>query len=73
MPGLQFSPAALRRIRQDKKVSQHAVAERLGVLHTTISKYERGRCRPSAPALMELAEALGVQPTAFMTRGADAA
>jgi transcriptional regulator with XRE-family HTH domain len=56
----------LREIREHQGLSQGALGAKLGlagqVAYTTISRYELGEKTPSIGRLLELAEALGVEP-----------
>ncbi len=50
----------LRRIRQEKSLTQEDLAERSGISQQYISGLERGRRNPTVLSLFELAAALGV-------------
>lgn len=51
----------LREARDEAGLTQHALAERIGVRHLTISRYERSITKlPPAKRVVELAKALGV-------------
>jgi len=52
----------LRRTRRACDITQQALADRIGVAHSTIVRIEKGRIRPSADTLFALADALGVDP-----------
>lgn len=51
----------IRRIRQNKHISQEKVAEKCGISYQQLQKYERGRNRISARRLMQIADVLGVE------------
>lgn len=48
----------LKTIRKERGLSQEALAERLNVVHQTISKWENGLSVPDAEMLIRLAEVL---------------
>lgn len=60
----------LRWRRKELKISQEALAERLGLTFQQIQKYERGANRVSAGRLYELAHALDTT-IAYFFQGAD--
>lgn len=69
MPALlQFNPAALRRVRADRQLTIRQLAAQVGCVYTTITKYERGRCIPSSPAMASLAAALDTPMETFFER-----
>lgn len=59
----------LRNIREERGVSQEALAERLKVSRQTVSKWETGQVRPSADNLARLSQALGVPVDALVKDG----
>jgi transcriptional regulator with XRE-family HTH domain len=48
--------------RQTRKLSQMALAEKLGRLQTFVSKYERGERRLDVVEFLEVSRALGLDP-----------
>lgn len=50
----------IRSLREEKKLSQDQLAEKLFVTRQTVSNYETGRSRPDVEMLMRIAEALDV-------------
>ena len=50
----------LRRIREERRLSQRALADRAGVVKSTIYEAEAGRHTPRIQTLEKLADALGV-------------
>lgn len=50
----------LRKMRTEKKLSQYALANELGVAQTHIANLETGRTRPSWPFAQRVAEYFGV-------------
>ena len=48
----------ISRLRQEKKLTQIALAEKLGISSQAISKWERGQAFPDLSRLDELAELL---------------
>lgn len=55
-----------RRYRLQAGLSQHAVAERMGVDRAYISGLELGKRNPTVITLWHIAEALGVEPAAML-------
>lgn len=65
----------LRRIREERGLSQRALADRAGVVKSTIYEAEAGRHIPRIQTLEKLADALGVSIVDLLPsrkRGADA-
>jgi transcriptional regulator with XRE-family HTH domain len=58
----------LREIRQEKGLSQEALADRAGLHRTYISQVERGLKSPSLRSLEQIAQALGVPASALLRR-----
>lgn len=50
----------IRKIREDKGLTQSELAKRIGVKPPTISRYESGSNKPSSETLNKIAVALGV-------------
>ena len=57
--------ARLRAARVRAQMSQRALAEKVGISHTAISKYERGLDVPGSEVLIRLAQVLGVKVEYF--------
>lgn len=55
------------RLRQEKGLTQVALAEALGITSQAISKWERGQSFPDVSRLDELAEILGVAVAYLLT------
>jgi transcriptional regulator with XRE-family HTH domain len=55
----------MRSIRYDRRLSQAAVAEALGLSHQQVQKYEAGTDRLSVSRLMAFCNATGVAPAKF--------
>jgi transcriptional regulator with XRE-family HTH domain len=55
----------LRELREAAGLTQQALAERVGVKWETISRWERGDREPNWSNILGLAQALGVDCTAF--------
>ena len=51
----------LKKARERRKLTQEALANRVGVHQVTIARLETGARRPSADLLRRLAKALGVR------------
>lgn len=54
--------ANVRRFRAKKKLSQKALAERIGISVSYVSMLERGQRSPPLETIEKLARALGVPP-----------
>ena len=50
----------IRRLRENKKMTQHQLADKIGVSDKAVSKWETGRGYPDISLVESLAEALGV-------------
>ena len=59
--------AAIRRLREGKKLTQGALAEKIGVSCKAVSKWETGRGLPDISLLEPLAQALGVSVMELMS------
>lgn len=59
--------AAIRRLREGKKLTQGALAEKIGVSCKAVSKWENGRGLPDISLLEPLAQALGVSVMELMS------
>lgn len=57
----------LRKIREDKKIGQSDLAEKIGVSKQLLSGFENGRSGVSNEVLKKLADALDVSPDAILT------
>ncbi len=58
----------LREIRQEKGLSQEALADKAGLHRTYISQVERGLKSPSLRSLEQIAQALGIPASALLRR-----
>lgn len=63
----RFLGQRTRGLRKDRGLTQATLAERLGVTQEYLGKIERGLAAPSFPLLVDLAQALGVQPAALLS------
>jgi transcriptional regulator with XRE-family HTH domain len=52
--------AALKRLREDRKLSQETLAQRAQITSSTLARIEAGRIVPSWATVTALADALGV-------------
>ena len=59
--------AAIRRLREGKKLTQGALAEKIGVSCKAVSKWETGRGLPDISLLEPLAQSLGVSVMELMS------
>lgn len=62
---------ALKRFRKQMRLSQTDVAERLGMLQQTYSRYESGKFSPRADDLIKLADAYDVSTDYLLGRSDD--
>ncbi len=60
--------ATLRALREERGLSQEALAFDSGYHHTYIGLLERGRKSPSLGTLYRLAQALGIAPSELLRR-----
>ena len=58
-----------RRFRLDARLSQEAVAERMGVDRAHVSSMERGQQNVTLLTLWQAAQALNCRPAAFLDEG----
>ncbi|MEV7150494.1 helix-turn-helix transcriptional regulator [Streptomyces sp. NPDC093084] len=59
MPSLKFSKDALRRIRTERGLSRHELADAVQCHHSTVKRWEHGLRSPNAQAAVVTASALG--------------
>lgn len=59
--------ANIRRIRKEKNLSQEDLADQAGVNRNYVGMVERGENSPTVDVLEKFAEAMGVDPTVFLT------
>lgn len=65
-PNIKINGEKLRAIRLDKDISGGEVAAVLGIRSTSYYSYERNLSRPSASAVLQIAEILSCQPEDFI-------
>lgn len=63
-----YSPAALRRVRKARKLTQKTVASAIGVSQPYLSQIELGQRGADPLLLLRLASALGCSVADFMPR-----
>ena len=56
----------IRRLREDRRMTQAELAETLGVSSKTVSKWETAKCLPDITLLQPLAQALGISVIELM-------
>src|SRR5829696_546236 len=61
----------LRRVREERGISQTELFKRSGVAQSTISELEHGKRRPHRGTVGTLAEALGVEASALLAEDAE--
>ena len=59
--------AAIRNLREDRRLTQAELAEKLGVSSKTVSKWETGKGLPDISLLQPLAQALGISLIELMS------
>lgn len=71
MPGgvANFNPAAMRRIRQQRRLSLDALADELGQRRPNVIAWEQGRIPPSPRNFRAIADALDVDAIRLLTIG----
>jgi transcriptional regulator with XRE-family HTH domain len=72
MDVVQLLGANVRHYRKLKGISQERLALDAGMERSYVSDLERGTRNPSVRALGRLADALGIEPSSLLERGADA-
>jgi len=60
--------AAVKAIREEKKISQVALSEATGFRQSWVSEVEHGRHNPSFASLVRLAAGLGVRTSTLIRR-----
>jgi transcriptional regulator with XRE-family HTH domain len=63
--GLRFGET-VRRFRKERNLSQEALAERAGMNADFVGFLERGENVPTLTTILQLARALGVQPSVII-------
>lgn len=61
----------LRKLREERGMTQSELGRKIGVRQSTISEIERGSNLPSVPVLRRLADLLEVRPGYFLDEVAD--
>jgi transcriptional regulator with XRE-family HTH domain len=56
----------VRRLRAKKKISQKALADKVGISVSYVSMLERGQRSPPLETIEKMAKALGVPPAALL-------
>jgi transcriptional regulator with XRE-family HTH domain len=56
----------VRRLRAKKKLSQKALADKVGISVSSVSMLERGQRSPPLETIEKMAKALGVPPGALL-------
>jgi transcriptional regulator with XRE-family HTH domain len=59
----------VRRLRAKKKLSQKALADKVGISVSYVSMLERGQRSPPLETIEKMAKALGVPPAALLGGG----
>ena len=60
--------AALKEVREERKLSQSEIVRRTGLDRTTIPRYEKGDFNPLGEKIFLLAKALEVSPAYFVQK-----
>lgn len=61
----------IKRIRNDRKITQKELAESLGIIEQTVSKIERGVFSPSFATLLKICEILETTPNELLLEDSD--
>ena len=61
--------ANVRRLRSRKKMSQKALADKIGISVSYVSMPERGQRSPQLETIEKMAKALGVPPSSLLGGG----
>lgn len=56
----------LKKFREQRGITQDALAEELGITKATVSKYEHGKSTAPVTLIFELAQKYGVKPELFV-------
>ena len=62
MPAVAYIGEKLRKMRQEKVLTQHQLAAKAGVSQVAIARIETNRSEPHFTTIQKLAGALGVEP-----------
>lgn len=68
----QILAAAIKRLRQERGITQEALAFSAEVTIATLSRIERGVTNPAWPTLQKIASALNITPVALIAAAEDA-
>ena len=70
---VEVDVAKLKRLREDRVLSQRELARMAGLTHVTVWRLENGFAEAHAQTIRKLAEVLGVEPRELIKRsGSDA-
>ncbi|SMB97835.1 Helix-turn-helix [Thermanaeromonas toyohensis ToBE] len=69
MEDMQYIATKLRKLREEKGLTQEEVAKALNIAKSTLGNYEIGRRTPDLPMLTKLAEFYGVSLDYFRPNG----
>jgi len=58
----------VRRLREKKKLSQKALADKVGISVSYVSMLERGQRSPPLETIEKMAKALGVPPPSLLSK-----
>jgi transcriptional regulator with XRE-family HTH domain len=61
-----FNGELLKKLREERNLTQEALAEKVNVTRHAIMKYELGAQDPSIRMLCMISDALGVPPAVFL-------
>src|ERR687894_2042486 len=66
---VEVDVAKLKRLREDRVLSQRDLARMAGLTHVTVWRLENGFTQAHAQTIRKIAEVLGVEPRELVTKG----
>ena len=66
---VEVDVAKLKRLREDRVLSQRELARMAGLTHVTVWRHENGFTEAHAQTIRKLAEVLGVEPRELVNKG----
>jgi transcriptional regulator with XRE-family HTH domain len=72
LPPDQTLASVLRRLRQEREITQEALAFHANITVSTLARIERGVSNPTWTTLLKIADALDITPVALISATEDA-